>query len=103
MGLSRPVPGFVETREFAVKRLKESAHLLPRYTELVQAAVAGQEVSTGKKDITGLAEMLVSDATSVVQGLNEFGQHRDLVNDRWSAAYAVLLQKKQGKSAAMED
>jgi hypothetical protein len=103
MGLSRPVPGFVETREFAVKRLKESAHLLPRYTELVQAAVAGQEVSTGKKDISGLAEMLVSDAASMVQGLNEFGQHRDLVNDRWSAAYAVLLQKKQGKSAAMED
>lgn len=93
MGMLRPVPGFVETRELALKCLQETAHLLPRYTELVQAAVAQQEARTGRKVTKGFAGLLMSDAASIVQGLNDFGQHRSLVNDRWSAAYDLLLQK----------
>jgi hypothetical protein len=102
MGMLRPVPGFVETRELALKCLKETAHLLPRYVELVQEAVAEQEASTGKKDIRGFSDLLMSDAASIVQGLNDFGQHRSLANDRWSAAFDLLLQKKREGTPKME-
>jgi hypothetical protein len=30
-----------------------------------------------------------------VQGLNEYGQHRNFINERWSAAFDLLLQKKR--------
>ena len=75
--------------------LEEAAHLLPRYVELVRAAVARQEVTTGKKDTSGLADLIISDAASVMQGLNEFTYHRDFINDCWSAAYDLLLEKKR--------
>ncbi|GAB7328950.1 hypothetical protein MBLNU13_g00820t1 [Cladosporium sp. NU13] len=102
MGMLRPVPGFVETREITLKCLQETAHLLPKYIGLVQAAVAQQEVRTGRKVSSGLAGLLMSDAASIVQGLNDFGQHRSLVNDRWSAAYDLFLQKKRGEAPATE-
>ena len=95
MDLSRPVPGFVETRKPALEYLEEAAHLLPRYVELVRAAVARQEVTTGKKDTSGLADLIISDAASVMQGLNEFTYYRDFINDCWSAAYDLLLEKKR--------
>jgi hypothetical protein len=95
MDLSRPVPGFVETREMALEYQKEIAHLLPRYIDLVQAAVAQREVETGKKVASEFADLLASDAASIVQGLNEYGQHRNFINDRWSAAFDLLLQKKR--------
>lgn len=95
MDLSRPVPGYVETRKMALEYMEEAAHLLERYIELVQAAVAQQEVNTGKKVASDFADLLASDAASVVQGLNEYGQHRDFINDRWSAAYDSIMQKKR--------
>ena len=93
MGLSRPVPGFVETRKMALEYLREVSHLLPKYIDLVQAAVARLEANTGKNVASEFANLLVSDAASIVQGLNEYGQHRDFINDRWSMAYDLLLQK----------
>ena len=95
MDLSRPVPGFVEIREMALEYMKEAAHLLPKYVELVHAAIAQHEGNTGKKVACEFADLLQSDAASIVQGLNEYGQHRDFINDRWSAAYALLLKKER--------
>jgi hypothetical protein len=102
MDLSRPVPGFVETRKMALEYQKEAAHLLPRYIDLVQAAVARQEVIAGKKVASGFAALLASDAASIVQGLNEYGQHRDFINNRWSAAYDLLLQKNREEASTAE-
>lgn len=102
MGMSRPVPGFVETRELALKCLQKTAHLFPRYIELVQAAVAQQEARTGLKITSGFAGLLMSDAASIVQGLNDFGQHRSVVNDRWSAAYDLLWHKKREEAPTTE-
>ena len=102
MGILRLVPGFVETRKLALRCLKETAHLLPRYVELVQAAVAQQEASTSKQKISDFAGLLMSDAASIVQGLNDFGQHRNLVNDRWSAAFELLLQNKREEAPKAE-
>jgi hypothetical protein len=48
-------------------------------------------------DSTGLTIttdfLKVSDAASVVQGMSAYGQHQAFVNDRWMAAYAMLLEK----------
>lgn len=67
MDLSRPVPGFVETREMALEYMKEAAHLLPKYVELVHAAIAWQEGNTGKKVAYEFADLLQSDVASIVQ------------------------------------
>jgi len=76
--------------------------LLPTYIESVQAAVTQQEINTGKKVAGDFADLLASDAASVVQGLNEYGQHRDFINDRWSVAYDLLLQNKREEKPTTE-
>lgn len=67
MDLSRPVPGFVETREMTLEYMKEAAHLPPKYVELVYAAIAWQEDNTGKKVAYEFADLLQSDVASIVQ------------------------------------
>lgn len=43
----------------------------------------------------GLADAMVS----AVQGMNAYGQHQAFVNDRWMAAYAMLLKNATGSSS----
>lgn len=91
----RPVPGHVETRPFAVARMEKTAHLFPKYVELVREASNQREVSNSTEH-TGsrLADGLSSSAAYIAQGLNEFGQHQGWVNDIWSKAYDLLLLKE---------
>ena len=81
MGLDRPIPGHVETRPFALQRIKKIAPLLPTYVNLVIAAIAEREVKSGTKDISGIADLLMSDAASIMQGLTANGQHQAFVNE----------------------
>ena len=74
MGLSRPVLGFTETREIALDCIKEAAHLLPQYVELVHAAIARREGNTDKKVAYEIADLLQSVVASILQGSNEYGQ-----------------------------
>lgn len=83
MGAQREPPGVPETRPAAIERIKEYAHLVPRYTDLVR-----------RKGATQLADKLVSDAASVIQGLNAYGQHSRFENERWWKAYEELLAKR---------
>jgi len=102
-GLDRPIPGFVETNEFALKRLERTKGRIPQYSEFVRAAVVSDtEGAVGLADASGLADAMVSDAASVVQGMNAYGQHQAFVNDRWMAAYAMLLQKAMGSLGSSE-
>jgi hypothetical protein len=94
MDVSRPIPGHVETRELALARMEKTAHLLPKYVGLVREAAAQQGGSASTRNTSSLADEITSDAASIVQGLNAFGQHSGPVNDRWSGAYELLLQKK---------
>lgn len=91
VGLSRPVPGHVETNEFAMAWQEKTAHLLPKYVELVRSATASQETQTGSEDETSLADDLVSESASLIQGLDEYAQHCDFVNDMWSATFDRIL------------
>lgn len=105
MGLQRPVPGHVETRELALKLIEKQRHLIPRYVELVRAITTELERSTGAESASSLADALVGDAATVVQGLNEYGQHQDFVNDSWMAAYDLLMRKQEhiGRALAEEN
>lgn len=95
MGVERPTPGHVETRPAALERKEEVRHLAPRYVNVVRTATAELESSSTNGGSVSLADALVSDAASVLQGLNEYGCHQGFVNDRWMAAYALLAQKKE--------
>lgn len=88
----RPIPGHVETRELAVARMEKTIHLLPQYVELIRSAAAKHGLETGNGDASRLADDIVSGPASLVQGLDEFGQHCDPINERWSTAFDLLLQ-----------
>jgi hypothetical protein len=94
MGIDRAVPGYVETNEFALERIKKTSHLLPKYMVLVKAELD----NAGGKGNKHLADLLESDSASVVQGLNEYGQHQDFVNDSWMSSYDKLLEAGEGSS-----
>jgi hypothetical protein len=93
-GLDRPIPGFVETNESALKRLERTKVRIPKYSRFVRAAIPDFRGWIGLGDASGLVDAMVSDAASVVQGMNAYGQHQAFVNDRWMAAYDALLEKK---------
>jgi hypothetical protein len=95
-GLDRPIPGYVETNEFALKRLERTKRRIPKYRRAVRALVPGTRGWIDVGDASGLVDAMVSDAASVVQGMNAYGQHQAFVNDRWMAAYDMLLQKSRG-------
>lgn len=99
MGLDRPIPGRVETGEFALKRLEHFESLLPQYVNAVRKAVAEQETKLVIRDTSGIADLLTSDAASIAQGLNAYSQHQAFVNDSWMAAYEMLEKKKEGGTA----
>lgn len=92
-GLDRPIPGFVETNEFALKRLERNKGRVPKYIEFVHAAFPDAKGTVGVGNARRLADVMVSDAASVVQGMNAFGQHQASVNDSWVAAYTMLFEK----------
>ena len=98
-GLERPIPGFVETGEFALKRIERTKHKVSQCIEFVRGANAEAEVTVGLAAAGGLPDAMVSDAASAVQGMNAYGQHQAFVNDRWMAAYAMLLRKATGSSS----
>lgn len=103
MDLSRPVLGSAETRGIALECIKEAAHLLPKYIELVHAAIARLEGNTGKKVAYEIADLLQSVVASILQGSNEYGQHRGFINNRWSAAYVLLLEKEREGAPTTND
>jgi hypothetical protein len=94
MGIDRAVPGYIETNEFALERIEKTSHLLPKYVALVRAELD----KSGGQGNTHLADMLESDSASIVQGLNEYGQHQDFVNDAWMSAYDQLLKGRGGSN-----
>lgn len=90
MDLECPAPGHVETRPLAIERIERTRHLLPQYVKFVRDAIREFEASTETKDQSGLADTIMSDGASIVQGLLEYGMHADSINDRWMVAYHLL-------------
>jgi len=88
-GLDREAPGHVETRPAAIERIKRTAPKLKEYRDMVEIAEARVHVN---EQNTPIADLMLSDAASVFQGLLRYGGHQRLVNDKWMEAYLRLLR-----------
>jgi hypothetical protein len=90
-GLEREPPGHVETRPFAIDRIKRTEPKLNEYKNLVEIAEA--RMGGSKNGEASIANMMLSNATSVIQGLLRFASHQKFVNDKWMEAYLRLLRE----------
>jgi hypothetical protein len=91
-GLEREPPGHVETRPFAIDRIKRTEPKLKEYKNLVEIAEARMGGSMNGE--ASIANMMLSNATSVFQGLLRFASHQKFVNDKWMEAYLRLLREQ---------
>lgn len=90
-GLQREPPGDVETRPFAIDRIKRTEPKLQEYKNLVEIAELRMGGSMNREG--SIASMMLSNATSVYQGLIEYLSFQAYVNDKWMEAYLRLLRE----------
>jgi hypothetical protein len=87
-GLDREPPGHVETRPAAKDRIRRTEPRLKEYKDLIGTAEAEMKIVEGN---TPIANLMLSDAASVLQGLLRYRSHQKFVNDQWMEAYVRLL------------
>ena len=90
-GLERQPPGHVEIRPAAIDRIKRTEPKLKEYMNLVEIAEA--RMGGSKNGEVSIASMMLSNASSVFQGLLQFASHQKFVNDIWMEAYLMLLRE----------
>ncbi|KAI0398956.1 hypothetical protein F4802DRAFT_611243 [Xylaria palmicola] len=90
-GLVQEPPGHVETKPAAIDRIRRTGPRLQEYKDMVEAAEAG--IGIGNEGNTPIANLMLSEASSVLQGLVRYQGHQDFVNDKWMEAYLKLLRK----------
>jgi len=91
-GLEREPPGHVETRPAAIDRIRRTETRLKEYKDWVEIAEAGMKIGDGGN--TPIANLMLSEAASVFQGLLRYGSHQKFVNDKWMEAYVRLLRRQ---------
>ncbi|RBR10341.1 hypothetical protein FVER53590_12451 [Fusarium verticillioides] len=89
-GLNREPPGCVETRPAAIERIERTKPKLKEYKEML--AAAERKLGNDDKGATPIADLLLSDAASVFQGLVRYQGHQVFVNDQWMEAYLKLIR-----------
>lgn len=92
--LDREIPGHVETRPLAINRIKRTEPKLREYKDLVEMAEAAMGGSKNGEE--SIANLMLSNATSVYQGLQRYVGHQKFSNDKWMAAYVRLLRELVG-------
>ena len=86
-GLDREPPGYVATKPLAIDRIKSTE---PKQ-EFARSAEARMMGGGSKNREASIANMMLSNSTSVVQGLLEYQTHRKLVNDKRMEAYLTSM------------
>jgi hypothetical protein len=66
-------PGHVETRPAAIDRIEKTELKLKEYKDMVEAAEAGMGISN--EGNTTIADLMLSDAASIFQGLLRYQGH----------------------------
>lgn len=89
-GLSREPPGHVETKPAAIERIKRTEPKLKEYKDMVGNAEVA--IGLGNEKNTPIADLMLSDAASVFQGILRYQGHQDFVNDAWMKGYLKLLR-----------
>lgn len=95
-GLDREPPGHIENRPLAIDRISRTAPKLAEYQSFVKKAEI--ESGTHENGESTIATMMLSDATSIFQGLMCYTSHQKSVNDKWMDAYVRLLHENSGQS-----
>ncbi|KAJ4528071.1 hypothetical protein HRR83_000822 [Exophiala dermatitidis] len=90
-GLAREPPGHIETRPLAIDRIARTTPKFEEYKNFVETTEA--ELDPKEKGKPTIANLLLSDAASIVQGLLCYAGHQKFVNDKWMEAYCKLLRK----------
>ncbi|KAG5761086.1 hypothetical protein H9Q72_010812 [Fusarium xylarioides] len=89
-GLNREPLGCVETRPAAIERIERTKPKLKEYKEMLAAAKS--KLGNNDKGATPVADLLLSDAASVFQGLVRYQGHQVFVNNQWMEAYLKLIR-----------
>ncbi|KAF5672697.1 kinase-like domain-containing protein [Fusarium denticulatum] len=89
-GLNREPPGCVETRPAAIERIERTKPKLKEYKEML--AAAERKLGNNDEGATPIADLLLSDAASVFQGLVRYQGYQVFVNDQWMEAYLKLVR-----------
>ncbi|EMT67774.1 hypothetical protein FOC4_g10005883 [Fusarium odoratissimum] len=88
--LNREPPGCVETRPAAIERIKRAEPKLKEYKEVLEAAE--RKLRNNDSGATTIADLLLSDAASVFQGLVRYQGRQLFVNNQWVEAYLKLIR-----------
>jgi hypothetical protein len=91
-GLDRMPPGHIETRPAAIDRIRRTETRLKEYKDFVEIAEAGMRIDDQGNN-TSIANLMLSEAASIVQGLLRCRSHQKFVNDKWMEAYMRLLRE----------
>jgi hypothetical protein len=89
-GLDRDPPGHVETRPAAIDRIERTEPKLKEYKDMVEAAEA--EMGISNEGNTTIANLMLSDAASIFQGLLRYQGYQKSTNDKWMEAYVRILR-----------
>ncbi|KAH6646233.1 hypothetical protein BKA67DRAFT_97034 [Truncatella angustata] len=85
-GLDPEPPGHVETKPFALERIKRTEPLIREYHGMIKEIEQSSQSSSRK-----LWEVMFSNGARVVQGLNLYKGLQKHANDNWMNAYTRLL------------
>lgn len=88
-GLDREPPGHIETKPLAIERIIRTEPKLEEYKEFLE--MAERRISGSKNMEAPIANMMLSNAASVFQGMREYMSLQRFVNDMWMDSYLDLL------------
>lgn len=97
-GLDLHPPFYVPTDPFAIQMLEEMTPKLEEYQRIVRRAE--EEIHRGRIDHSASStqiqpsDLMLSDAATIVQGLQTFSQHQVSINQKWMYSFSRLLHTK---------
>lgn len=86
--LQREPPGFIHTNPFAIECIRMTVPNLIEYQQSL--ARAESRVGGNESQKTPIADMMLSNVTSVIQGLLEYEMHSSSANDNRMVSYRWL-------------
>jgi len=92
VGLEREPPGHIETNLYAIDRIKWNEPKFIEYQNLVGRAEA--EMGVCNRGEAAIASTMLTDVSSVIQGLMDYRNHDQGVNDKWMEAYLKILRER---------
>ncbi|CAI7648176.1 unnamed protein product [Penicillium manginii] len=94
-GLDVEPPFRIATKPLVIQRINLTKVKLEEYKCMVQAHE--REMGAGENTIKSqrcLGDLLLSEASALITGLQAYGMHQDFVNQMWMQSFSRLLRRK---------